>query len=86
MVDSGVSVVVTVVTVVPAVVNFVVVVFFVVVPVGRVVTVVSTSSKQANILRVSMSMVPEPSPSDMGTTFKTAANILSGKTALTLPG
>lgn len=86
MVVSGVNVVVTVVTVVPAEVNFVVVVFFVVVPVGVVVTDVSSSSKQANILSSSISKLTVPSSSDTGTIFKTTASILSGNIAATLPG
>ena len=81
MVVSGLNVVVTVETVVPREVNFVVVALCVVVPVGAVLTVVSTSWKQAKISSSSISMLSSSSGVE-GTILIATAFILNSPVIL----
>lgn len=85
VVDTGVVVVMTVVIVVPADVNLVVVLSMTVVPAVVVVTVVNSSTKQANILMPSIVNTSDPSWPESGTIFTIMAGILSANTALMLP-
>ena len=82
---DGVVVAMTVVTVVPADVNLVVVFSVVVVPLVVVVTEVNSSGKQANTFTLSMVRSSPASSSATGTSLTAVAVVWLGSTAFTTP-